>query len=87
MRPHELDHTDHAQSARYVKQDWERLYRTAVLEFDRSRLLQRIEDAEAAILKRSRNLSKPPSDHAREQDAITRALHILSLLRETEQKQ
>jgi hypothetical protein len=81
------DHTDHARSTGDVKQDWEKLYRTAVLEFDRSRVLQRIEDAEAAIRKRSRSWSKPLTDHAREQDAITRALHILSLLRKEGQKQ
>jgi len=87
MCPVHWDHTDHVRSARYVRQDWEKLYRAAILEFDRSRLLQRIEEAEAAILKRSRRLSKPLSNHGREQDAITRALHILSLLREAGQKQ
>jgi hypothetical protein len=68
-------------STRYVKQDWEKLYRAAVFESDRSKLLQRIEDAEAAILERSRSFSKPPGNNGTEQDAITRALHILSLLR------
>ena len=43
------------QSARSVKQDWEKLYRAAVLESDRSKLLQRIKDAEAAIRERSRS--------------------------------
>jgi hypothetical protein len=62
-------------------------YRAAVLEFDLSRLPQRIEEAEAAIVRRSRSLSKPPSNHGREQDAIARARHILSLLREAGQKQ
>ena len=66
--------------ARYVKQDWEKLYRAALLESDPSKLLQRIEDAEAAINERSRSLTKPPGNK-KEQDAITRALHILSLLR------
>ena len=33
-----------------TSQDWEKLYRSAVLESDRSKLLQRIEAAEAAIL-------------------------------------
>src|ERR1017187_6583780 len=42
-------------------QDWGKLYRAAVLESDRSRLLQRIEQAEAAILERSRSLSKSPA--------------------------
>jgi hypothetical protein len=50
MCPIHCDHADHTRSARYVKQDWEKLYRAAVLESDRSRSLQRIEDAEAAIL-------------------------------------
>ena len=62
-------------------QDWEKLYRAAVLEADRIKLLQRIEKAEAAILERSRSLSKSSSNDRKEQDAITRALHILSLLR------
>ena len=87
MCPIHWDHTDHARSTRYVKQDWEKLYRAALLEFDRSRLLQRIEEAEAAILSRSRSLSTPRSNHARERDAIARARHILSLLREAGQKQ
>ena len=87
MRPVHWDHAEHARSSRYGKQDWEKLYRAAVLEFDRSRLLERIEKAEAAIVRRSRGLSNPPSDHGKEQDAIARARHILSLLREAGQKQ
>ena len=62
-------------------QDWEKLYRAALLELDRSKLLQRIEGAEAAILERSQSLSKSPGDSEKEQRVITRALHILSLLR------
>ena len=81
MCPGYCDPTDHARSARDVKQDWERLYRAAVLESDRSKLRRRIEDAEAAILERSRSLSKR-GNSGKEQDAITRALHILSLLLE-----
>ena len=68
-------------TARDVKQDWERLYRAAIVESHRSKLLQRIEDAEAAILERSRSLSKSPANSGKEQEAITRALYILSLLR------
>ncbi len=64
-----------------VKQDWEKLYRAAIIESDRSKLLQRVKDAEAAILERSRSLSKSPANSEREQEAITRALYILSLLR------
>jgi hypothetical protein len=68
-------------------QDWEKLCRAALLELDRSKLLQRIEDAEAAILERSRSLKKPPGNDEKEQGVITRALHILSLLRQPGQKQ
>ena len=64
-----------------VKQDREKLYRAAIIESDRSKLLQRIEDAEAAILERSRGLSKSRTNSGKEQEAITRTLHILSLLR------
>jgi hypothetical protein len=66
---------------RDVKQGWEKLYRAAIIEPARSKLLQRVEDAEAAILERSRRLSKSPANSEKEQEAITRALHILSLLR------
>jgi hypothetical protein len=45
-----------------VKQDWEKVYRAAIIESDRSKLLHRIEDAEAAILERSRSLSKSPAN-------------------------
>jgi hypothetical protein len=86
MCPAQRDHTDDARSTLYVKQDWEKLYRAAVLESDPSKLLQRIEDAEAAIIERSRSLSKPPGNNRKEQDAITRALHILSLLRQAGQE-
>jgi hypothetical protein len=65
---------------RDVKEDWETLYR-AIIESDRSKLLQRVEDAEAAILERSRSLSKSPAHSEKERGAITRALYILSLLR------
>jgi hypothetical protein len=64
-----------------VKQDWEKFYRAAIIESDRSKLLQRVEDADAAILERSRRLSKSPANSGKEQEAITRALYILSLLR------
>jgi hypothetical protein len=68
------DHTDHMRSGRYLKQDWERIYRAAVL------------GAEAAILNRSRSSSNAPGNNGKERDAITRALHILSLLRKAERE-
>jgi hypothetical protein len=73
---------DHAPSRRDNKQEWEKLYRAAVLEPDRSKLAQRIEDSQAAILGRERRLAKSPAGHEKEYEAIGRALHILSLLRE-----
>jgi hypothetical protein len=63
-------------------QDWEKLYRAAILEPDRSKVLRRIEEAEAAILERSRSLSTAPSNNRKEQDVMARALYILNLLRE-----
>ena len=59
-----------------VKQDWEKLYRAAIIESDRSKLLRRVEDAEAAILKRSRSLSKAPANSQKEREAITQAAHF-----------
>jgi hypothetical protein len=66
---------------RNVKQGCEKLYRAAVIEPARSKLLQRIEVAETAIVERSRRLLKSRANSGKEQEAITRALHILSLLR------
>jgi hypothetical protein len=68
-----------------LQRDWGKLSRAAVLESDRSRLLQRIEQAEAAILERSRSLSKSPGNNRKEQEVIARALQILSLLRKAGQ--
>ena len=66
---------------RDVKQGWEKLYRAAIVEPARSKLLQRIEVAETAIVERSRRLSKSRANSGKEQRAITRALYILRLLR------
>lgn len=71
-----------ASSSSDRKPEWEKLYRAAVLESDRSKLAQRIEAAQAAILSRARRLAKTPASHEKEHEAISRALHILSLLRE-----
>ena len=41
-----------SQSTRHnVKQDWEKLYRAAIIESDRSKVPKRIENTEAAIRK------------------------------------
>ncbi len=65
--------TESPSTKREVKQDWEKLYRAAIIESDRSKLLQRVEDADAAILERSRRLSNSPANSLKEQEAITRA--------------
>ena len=54
--------------------------RAAVLESERSKLAERIENAKSAMLGRGRRLAKSPTGHERECEAITRALHILTLL-------
>ncbi len=41
-------------------------FTAAILEPDRSKLLQRVKDAEAAILERSRSLSKSPANSEKE---------------------
>jgi len=87
MCPVPWGHTDPPALCVVSSKIGKKLYRAAVLESDRSKLLPRIEHAEAAILKRSRSLSKPSVNKGKEQDAITRALHILSLLRQTGQEQ
>jgi len=82
MRLVQSDYTDHVRSTCYVKRDWGKLYRAAVLESDRSKVLERIEHAEGAIVERSRSLSKPPAHNGKEQEAIAQALRILSLQRQ-----
>ena len=67
-----------------MKREWERLYRAAVLETDPRGLTKRIADARAAILERSGKLADLPGAGAIERRAITRALHILTLLAEAE---
>jgi len=67
-------------------QHWERLYRAALLGSDRTSLLQRIADAEASMLDRAGSLSRSAGDNRKEQEVITRALHILGLLREAERE-
>ena len=74
-----LDDNNAARSS-HAKQAWEKLYRAAILESDQSTLPRRIKDAQIAISDRSASLAKRADSHGKEQDAITRALHMLSLL-------
>lgn len=77
---------DLVRPTRGMKEEWEKLYRIAVLESDRSKLPERIKDAQAAMLERSRRLADSPEVDGHARDAIARALHILSLLSEVELK-
>jgi len=80
MRLIELDDNSGAPSRRHAKQEWEKLYPAAILESDQSSLQQRIRDAQGAISDRSASIAKRAGFDGKEQGAITRALHMLSLL-------
>ena len=80
MRLIELGDNSGPRSKGHAKQNWEKLYRAAILESDQNTLQQRIKDAQGAISDRSATIAKRTGSHGREQDAITRALHMLSLL-------
>jgi hypothetical protein len=62
------------------KQDWERLYRAAILESDSRKLVERVEQAQSAILARAQALAELSPGHEAEHEALSRALHVLGLL-------
>jgi hypothetical protein len=62
-------------------QDWRELYRIAMFECDRDKLLSRIREAEEALNLRSRELSAMSGNNREERDAIDHALHRLRTLR------
>src|ERR1700738_2021570 len=72
MHTTELSGSNDAQSTD-GKRHWEKLYRSAILESDQSKLAQRISDAQSAILDRCASLAKQPAP-GKERDALTRAL-------------
>ena len=63
--------------------DWQNVYQEAVLELDKSRLKERVLEAEVAILRRQRTLSRNPEDLP-ERNAIVDALAVLLTLKQTE---
>jgi hypothetical protein len=65
----------------HSKQEWEKMYKAAILESDPRRLATRVEKAEAAIVARSQQLSESSATHNKEQWAIVRAQYILSMLK------
>ena len=59
---------------------WKKLYETAILEIDNTRLPKRIAEARRAILDRAEEIqTKPPSD---ERNALNSALRTLRILDE-----
>ena len=60
---------------------WSDLYRQAIFESDRERLLARIEEASEAIRKRSRELWYASPPDTRERRDLDSALYFLGLLR------
>ena len=83
MRTTELSGSHDAQSTHHAKRHWEKLYRSAILESDQTKLAQRINDARSAILDRYLSFAKEPAP-GKEQDALTRALRMLALLEQRE---
>jgi hypothetical protein len=61
--------------------EWHVLYHAALFETDRSKLPQRIAEAEAAILARVKELFIVNSDHIEEDQILDDALYALRALR------
>ena len=62
-------------------QSWKDLYQAAMCESDLNKLPQRIADAEAVLLMRTRELSYTSGDKFEEKDSLDDALCILHALR------
>ncbi len=60
---------------------WKQTYMAAVFEVDKSRILERIEEAEAAVVVRTRALFQSSEDHHQERNALEAALCALRALR------
>jgi len=59
---------------------WRKLYQAALFETDRSRLPERIAEAEKAIVTRARELFSTPTDNIEEDQALDDALYALRAL-------
>ena len=62
---------------------WRRLYCEALFEVDNSILPERIAQAEAALVRRARELFYAPGDHIEEEQALDDAMYALQSLRNT----
>jgi hypothetical protein len=66
-----------------MPQDWEAVYRAAVLEMDRQKMSERIDLAVSVLTGRLREASTLP-EHNIERHRIEDALHTLDVIRRTE---
>jgi len=64
---------------------WKRLYTVALFEVDNAKLPERIAQAEAAIIRRARELFHAPGDNIEEEQALDDAMYALKALRSTYQ--
>ncbi len=60
---------------------WKDLYVAALMESDRNKVLERISEAEAAIVRRARLLFHATGDNIQEEEALDDALYALHALR------
>ena len=61
--------------------DWKSLYRAAILETDKNIVLQKVADAEIAVLSRARELFYSGGGTREEQEALDDALYALRAFR------
>jgi hypothetical protein len=62
---------------------WKKLYLAALFEVDSAHLPERIAQAEAALVRRARELFYAPGDHIEEEQALDDAMYALQSLRNT----
>ena len=66
---------------------WKESYMTALFEVDKRKLLERIDEAEAAVVLRTRELFQGIEHHQQERKALEAALCALRVLRSINQRQ
>lgn len=60
---------------------WKQTYMAALFEVDKSKIVERIEAAQAAVVLRARALFQTSADHQQERKALEAALYALRALR------